>query len=76
MHVMPGEEFVSKFDKPRELYFVLHGTVHVIDDDNRVKRAIRSDVPDMAPICGEVRRSWRSKVRRAYWSAEGTNAPR
>jgi len=54
VHIMPGEEFVSKDGIPRELYFVLEGQVHVIDDEHRIERIIRNDDPDSSPICGEV----------------------
>eukprot|EP00960_Hanusia_phi_P033537 750499-Hanusia_phi.AAC.11 len=42
---------------PREVYFVHIGSVHVIDDQEHVIGVIRNDVPDMAPVVGEVRSS-------------------
>lgn len=59
MHVMAGEEITKKGEIPRELWFVLDGAVHLMDDDNRIKRSIRNDVPDISPIVGEVRVSIR-----------------
>jgi len=54
VHVMPGDEVVQKDDISRELYFVRDGSVLVIDEHERVLSVIRSDVPDMPPLIGEV----------------------
>ena len=39
---------------PREVYFVHIGSVQVIDEQEHVIGVIRNDVPDMAPVVGEV----------------------
>jgi hypothetical protein len=54
VHVMPGDHIVHKDEIPRELYFVASGTVQVVDEHDQVVSVIRSDVPDAAPIVGEV----------------------
>ena len=54
VHVMPGDEVVQKDDISRELYFVRDGSVLVVDEHERVLSVIRSDVPDMPPLFGEV----------------------
>ena len=54
VHVMPGDHVVHKDEIPRELYFVSSGSVQVVDDHDQVISVIRSDVPDTAPIVGEV----------------------
>ena len=45
---------VHKDDIPRELYFVSSGAVQVVDEHDQVVSVIRSDVPDTAPVVGEV----------------------
>jgi hypothetical protein len=37
-----------------ELYFVSSGTVQIVDEHDQVVSVIRSDVPDTAPVVGEV----------------------
>ena len=54
VHVMPGDHVVHKDEIPRELYFVSVGAVQVVDEHDQVVSVIRSDVPDTAPIVGEV----------------------
>ena len=54
VHVMPGDHVVHKDEIPRELYFVSSGAVQVVDEHDQVVSVIRSDVPDTAPIVGEV----------------------
>jgi len=54
VHVMPGDNVVHKDEIPRELYFVSSGSVQVVDEHDQVVSVIRSDVPDTAPIVGEV----------------------
>ena len=54
VHVMPGDDIVHKDDISRELYFLRDGAVQVVDDHERVLSVIRSDVPDMPPLFGEV----------------------
>ena len=51
---MPGDHVVHKDEISRELYFVQHGSVQVVDEHERVLSVIRSDVPDMPPMFGEV----------------------
>ena len=53
-HVMSGDHVVKRDDLPRELYFVLSGSVQVVDENNRLQKIVRSDVPDLPPIVGEV----------------------
>jgi len=50
---MPGEEIIRKGDLSRELLFVSNGACQIMEDD-KVKRVIRHDVPNMAPILGEI----------------------
>ena len=45
---------VKRDEIPRELYFVLSGSVQVVDDHDRVLSVVRSDLPDLSPIVGEV----------------------
>ena len=54
VHVMPGDYVVHKDEIPRELYFVSLGAVQIVDEHDQVVSVIRSDVPDTAPIVGEV----------------------
>ena len=54
VHVMPGDNVVHKDEIPRELYFVSSGSVQVVDEHDQVVSVIRSDVPDTAPVVGEV----------------------
>lgn len=54
IHVMPGDHVVHKDEIPRELYFVQNGSVQVVDEHERVLSVVRSDVPDLPPIVGEV----------------------
>ena len=54
VHVMPGDHIVHKDEIPRELYFVAQGAVQVVDEHDQVVSVIRSDVPDTAPLIGEV----------------------
>jgi len=37
------------------LYFVYQGALQVVDEHDRVLSVIRSDVPNQAPIVGEVK---------------------
>jgi len=53
-HIMSGDHVVKRDDLPRELYFVLSGSVQVVDENDRVQKIVRSDVPDLPPIVGEV----------------------
>ena len=54
IHVMPGDHIVHRDEIPRELFFVSSGAVQVVDEHDQVVSMIRSDVPDTAPIVGEV----------------------
>ena len=54
VHVMPGDHVVHKDEIPRELYFVSSGAVQIVDEHDQVVSVIRSDVPDTAPVVGEV----------------------
>ena len=54
VHVMPGDHIAHKDEIPRELYFVSSGAAQVVDEHDQVISVIRSDVPDTAPIVGEV----------------------
>jgi ankyrin repeat protein len=54
VYVMPGDNVVRKDEIPRELFFVSSGCVQVVDEHDQVVSVIRSDVPDTAPIVGEV----------------------
>jgi len=53
-HVMSGDPVVKRDDIPRDLYFVLTGSVQVVDENDRVLSVVRSDLPDLPPIVGEV----------------------
>jgi len=53
-HVMSGDHVVQRDDLPLELYFVLSGSVQVVDENDHVQKTVRSDVPDLPPIVGEV----------------------
>ena len=54
VHVMPGEEVARHNEIPRELYFVFIGSLCYVDMNDRVIGVVRNDVPDMAPIAGEI----------------------
>ena len=54
VHVMPGEEVARRNEIPRELYFVHIGSLCYVDMNDRVIGVVRNDVPDMAPIAGEI----------------------
>ena len=54
VHVMPGEEVARRNEIPRELYFVFIGSLCYVDMNDRVIGVVRNDVPDMAPIAGEI----------------------
>jgi hypothetical protein len=54
VHVMPGEEVSRRNEIPRELYFVHIGSLCYVDMNDRVIGVVRNDVPDMAPIAGEI----------------------
>lgn len=47
IHVNVGEEVVKKGEIARELLFVQDGFLQVVDEENRVKKVIRNDVPGM-----------------------------
>jgi hypothetical protein len=49
VYLMLGEEIAKKHDAARELVFVLYGAAEVLDGD-KLKRVVRSDVPDVAPV--------------------------
>ena len=53
-HFMSGDFVVKRDDIPRDLYFVLTGSVQVVDQNDRVQSVVRSDLPDFPPIVGEV----------------------
>jgi len=53
-HVMPGDDIVKRDEIPRELYFVLSGAVQMVDENDRVLSVVRSDLPDLPPLVGEV----------------------
>lgn len=54
VHVMPGEEVARRNEIPRELYFIHIGSLCYVDMNDRVIGVVRNDVPDMAPIAGEI----------------------
>eukprot|EP00960_Hanusia_phi_P042450 755500-Hanusia_phi.AAC.2 len=45
VYCMPGEAIVQKDEE---------GIVHIFDDEDKIIGVIRNDVPDMAPLVGEV----------------------
>ncbi len=49
VYLMLGEEIAKQHDATRELVFLLHGAAEIMDGD-RIKKVIRSDVPDVAPV--------------------------
>mmetsp|Transcript_52630 Transcript_52630/g.138160 ORF Transcript_52630/g.138160 Transcript_52630/m.138160 type:complete len:327 (+) Transcript_52630:1-981(+) len=50
---MANEEVFKKDDMSRELCFVLHGACTLMEDD-KIKGVVRHDVPNMAPVLGEL----------------------
>ena len=50
-----ADTLVFKGEIPRELYFVYQGALQLVDEHDRVLSVIRSDVPNQAPIVGEVK---------------------
>jgi len=53
VYYMPNEEVLKKGDLSRELCLVLHGACRLMEDE-KVKRIVRDDVPNMAPVIGEL----------------------
>jgi len=51
--LMPNEELFKKDDLSKELCFVLNGACYLLEDE-KIKSVIRHDVPNIAPVLGEL----------------------